>query len=165
MTTTLARRALPLSTPTSKIIKSWQAADRRYDAEQARLLAEKGQIEKRLEGMKYPHPIEKIIKPIGEALLATMPGCEMRVLGPFGLSNQVSVWFYKKGTPDREQAIRSRSINFVYDCKAGVLVQDVTKDTKQFKPNTIGEMNGGNHPNVAIPADATLAWFRKYVRK
>ncbi len=38
-------------------------------------------------------------------------------------------------------------------------LRDYTVDTHQFSPGTIGEMNGGNHPDVAIPENNTVAWL------
>jgi hypothetical protein len=45
----------------------------------------------------------------------------------------------------------------------GVRLRDRQQDTKQFAQNSIGAMNGMNHPDIEIPADADGKWFLKYL--
>ena len=60
-----------------------------------------------------------------------------------------------------------RSITFTVgdlNSEEPLFVRDETKNTGQYQPNTLGEINGMNHPTVSIPEDADVAWFRKWVR-
>ena len=59
-----------------------------------------------------------------------------------------------------------RSITFIpvnLDGEEAIAVRDYRNDTREFNRNTIGEMNGMNHPTVHIPKGADVAWFRKWI--
>ncbi len=107
--------------------------------------------------LKYPHWIENVLRPLGGELTLHFPGSTFKVSGPFGMDCETSISIY--GTNKELLAF----LQFVPVHRDSVPItlnlRDYTIDTEQFSPGTIGEINGGNHPRIPIPAGVTIAWF------
>ena len=150
------------------------AHDKKEKAVKAQIseLEEQLQImEKRLNALYTERPfwIDEIIKPIAKLLNAKYPDRYFNVLGPFGLQCTTAIHFYRKGVKESEHVENGNclSINFVLGSlsKGEILVQDVSQNTQEYIPNSIGEVNGMNHPNIAIPPTGdTIEWLNGFVK-
>ena len=82
---------------------------------------------------------------------------KVEVSGPFGLSCVAWITLTYRG--------KEKSVAFVHLSDKDVLgVRDWSKDSGEFAPGTIGDMNGLNFPTVRIPQDADIQWLRKWVK-
>ncbi len=106
-------------------------------------------LEKKLENLVYPSWIDEIIKPIAEDIVKTMPDRHYKILGPFGMSCEVSIHFYIKGG---EYINTCKSITFRPDSleEGQIGIVDYSNNTKNFKEGTIGEVNGGNYKTTPM---------------
>lgn len=147
--------------------KRHQSKYRRYRKRQEEIEEQISALEEERRNMKYPHFMNTIIKPIGKAILTTLPDYRMEILGPFGLPCNVSIHFYRKGVPEAElfgDNDNCKSINFAHgDDDDPVLIRDHSTNTGRFASGTIGDLNDMNHPLVKIPDDADLEWFLQWM--
>jgi hypothetical protein len=112
---------------------------------------------------KLPPWIGRLVQPLADAL-TERTGRTADVLGPFGLCCATSIHLYSDPelkSPARFLNGNCRSITFVpLDLDRGELgIRDYSRNTGEFRPGTIGEMNGMNHPTIPVPDDADLDWF------
>ncbi len=107
--------------------------------------------------LKYPHWIEHVLRPLGEELITHYPESSFEIMGPFGMDNETSISI--KGNGKELLAFLEFVPEHGDNKPMGLHLRDYTIDTKQFTPGSIGEMNGGNHPSIPIPADVTIQWF------
>jgi len=125
-------------------------------------------LEAKLKRLIYPHWIDTLIKPLANELIKFYPDRTFEILGPFGLCNETAIHFYKKDAPTDKQFERDNclSMTFIHGdlTKGEFMIRDYSIDTNQFSKSTIGELNGMNHPSIKIPLDATLEWFKQYIR-
>lgn len=143
-----------------------------YKDEVNRIEAQKKRLERKQARLVFPGWISGIVGPIAEVLCERLPGYRWEVLGPFGLCSETSVHFYKIGLTHEElwseegrKAGSIKSITFVpVDLAKGeIMIRDESKNTGEFKKETIGELNGMNHPNVSIPEGVDIEWLLMYV--
>jgi len=84
---------------------------------------------------------------------------EHKILGPFGLGAHLSIHFFKnphiKGMKSLEDG-NCKSITFTpkhgqhpWDLTAEIVNRAI--DTGRFKPGTLAQVNGMNHPKMALP--------------
>jgi len=97
-------------------------------------------------------PLAKIMVKVIEARTGVPRTYEL--LGPFGLSSEVSIHFYKVGVPENKKLDGDNCLSITFrpgDLDAGELfVVDYTKDTHEFPDGSIGQINGLNHPSVPV---------------
>ncbi len=106
-----------------------------------------------------PSWINETINPIAEAMLEHLPGRYYEILGPFGLGARVSIHFYKEGitedTPWEERFTGDNCLSITFepcDLTSGdIRLVDEKTDTGKFARNTLGEVNGFNHPRMPMP--------------
>lgn len=114
-----------------------------------------------------PYWMREMLPPLGEAILIHLPGFEAHLLGPFGISCEASIHFYRKGVPEKERFTPGNCYSITFcpgDLEKGELyIRDKTIDTGEYRRGTIGEMNGMNHPNRPFlwTEEALMEWFRK----
>lgn len=126
------------------------------DEAEARVTA----LTRKRDAYNSPHWIDFLVKPMVEALAKQFKDRELDILGPFGLGCKVPVWLKKKGTTGVED-ILSLTVT-PGDLDIGELkIVDESTDTGRYAQGSIGELNGLNHPEKAIPPSAGPAWFRK----
>jgi len=139
-----------------------------YKAKAERLMAQKNRAENRLKALSIPSWIDTIVQPIADELAKELPDFEPHIFGPFGICAEVSIHFYRKGVSKKEiwAGGNIRSITFILGSlqEGEILIRDTSVDTGDFRPGTIGEMNGMNHPSVKIPPDADISWLLSWVR-
>ena len=120
----------------------------------------KERLTKKIERLRKQRPfwIDSLIEPFA-VQVAEAKEWDYRVSGPFGICCEVPVFFYRKteltGTGEQEIA---GLLQFVHSGK-DVMLRDYTVDTGTYSPNSIGGMNGMNHPTIEIPDDADINWF------
>lgn len=122
----------------------------------------------KLGSMSGPSWISEIVEPLAKELASRL-GMEYEILGPFGICSATSIHFFKKGSNhDEAYSLESgvKSLTFIpIDLTHGKLkVRDESIDTGEFKRDTIGDVNGMNHPSVDIPESVDLEWFIGWVR-
>jgi len=123
------------------------------------------EIEKLNEKLKTIRPfwVSTIIHPIANELAQYMHRTA-EILGPFGLTCQVSVYFHKKGAADKFED--SKSITFrPVDLDKGVIgVVNKQTDTRQYAKGTVGDINDMNHPTVKLGPNTTIKELLKWVK-
>ena len=161
----------------SEFQSEYVAAYSSYKAESDRLEAKieerEAQIERlkaRRESLACPTWIDALVKPIADLLAAEYPDRDCAMLGPHGICARVSLHLYRKGLSDtvRFQDGNYLSITFEPgDLGMGELrLVDYTQHTRAVAPNTIGEVNGMNHPSIPMTDEMMDgAWLRAWIEK
>lgn len=145
------------------INKNCENARKRYYKLHDELRAQKIAIEKKMESLKYPH-FSEYLKQLGNAALPLIPkAVDFEVYGPFGLSNEYSIYFYAKGKENKEGKTLAGA-TFV-SSENGYSLKDYSKNSGRFATGTIGEMNGMNYGTKPITEEMTLEWFVKFAKK
>ena len=120
----------------------------------------------KLEKLGYVSWINEIIKPIAKLLNEKMPDRYFDILGPFGLSCETSIHFYKNGIEEKElftgdncKSIHFRPSNLD---NGEIRIVDYTKNTNKYAPGTIGEMNRFNYSTIPVPEtiDELFEWVK-----
>jgi len=100
----------------------------------------------------YPHWMEHYLTPIAEELITHFPGSQFEVSGPFGMSGETSISIKSK------DGVLLAFLQFALGDDE-ILLRDYSKDNGRFSRGTIGQLNGGNHPDEPIPDENTIEWF------
>lgn len=108
--------------------------------------------------------IKTLLEPLAKAIAAKEGYKHWCIMGPFGLGNETSIWFYN--TPEQYKNCEVDSITFRPDLwnddeeegfnPFGLKVKDYSQNTGAFPENSIGARNGGNFPSIIPPANADL---------
>lgn len=150
------------------ICKNYARKSRAYRKTYERLSEEIARLEAEKKALQCPRWTDVLVKPIARLLIKEFPDRYYEILGPFGLQASTAIHFYRKGVSAKEQFERDNciSINFVPgDLNKGELfIQDTATDTGRYSYNTIGELNGMNHPNLPMPENP-LEWMIDYLHK
>ena len=137
--------------------KKWRAAkdslDRKIEEREAQL--------QRLKKREVSHYgareswVDSLVKPIAEEMLPYFPGRYFDFLGPFGLGARTSIHFYKEGVDEKDRFSGRNCLSITFepgDLDAGELrLVDEHTNTGKYRKDTIGEVNGFNHPAVDMP--------------
>lgn len=143
-----------------------------YNSASEKLGREIVKVETRLKSLEdektnlcHPSWIDLLLKPIAEAMLKHLPNRTFKILGPFGMTNETGVHFYKKGIKEKNKFKGDNCISITFRPAElpDLTVVDYSVDTGQFKPETIGEMNGMNHPSIPIQND--INWLLAFMLK
>ncbi len=107
--------------------------------------------------LKYPHWKENVLRPLGEELMLHFPDSTLSVSGPFGMDCETSISL----TGKNKECLAFLQFVPTHDSNLPITLhlRDYSVDTKRFPPDSIGEMNGDNHPSIPIPTDVTIKWF------
>jgi hypothetical protein len=129
------------------------------------LIEEKAKIE------EAPHWIDGLLKPIAEELLKDMENREFEILGPFGMGSHTTIWFLKKGVPEKQKLEGDNCLSITFEPrhegesdnrKLVLYVVNETKDSGKYPNGSLGEMNGFNHPIFPMPK--TMTELKKWVK-
>src|SRR3990172_1814298 len=151
----------------SRVVSAWRRKAAAFEVKRQELERAKAEFE----AMRWPHPINHILPKIAKAVLAELKPKGygfFEILGPVGICCEASIWFTKQKHPKDSKrtglppGLKSLTFTCCHD-KNGVRLRDERVTTKECPPGSIGEMNGMNHPDVDIPADADGKWFLKYL--
>lgn len=139
-------------------------AYKNYTAKQKKLEAKKAEIEKQLNNMRYPH-LTNYLKKLGKAALPLIKGAvDFEVYGPFGLSNECSIYFHAKQKRGQKEPKTLAGATFRYSGD-GFCLKDYSKKTGEYPENSIGAVNGFNYKDLPITEKMTLEWFVKFAKK
>ncbi len=135
-----------------------------YHVEITATEAEVKELQDELETLKTSRPTLKDVLDLMAVEMRKDPRMEnfsvYNILGPFGMGNQWSIHFFRDGVSlkDRYQVPDSvRGITFEPSWKSGAMwnaklrLVDYTVNTEQYRPGTLAEANGGNHPKIDLP--------------
>jgi hypothetical protein len=114
-----------------------------------------------------PYWMKEMLTPLAGVIEHHLPGFEGHLLGPFGISCEASIHFYRKGVPEKERFNEGNCYSITF-CpgkleEGELFIRDRTVDTGFYRKGTIGEMNGMNHPNHPFlwTEENLMEWFRK----
>lgn len=92
-----------------------------------------------------------MVTQIAEALQPYFCDYQLEVLGPFGLGNETAIHANDPTIEGRGcKAVGSLAFR-PYDA-AGLRLIDYNRNTREYPPNSLGGINGFNHPDVELPA-------------
>lgn len=80
-----------------------------------------------------------------------MPGWKVSIAGPCGIQNK---YFLRV-----DRGLERKDIVIVVDRGGDVAYMDLSVDTGEYPPGSIGWYNRMNHPLVWAPKNATARWF------
>ena len=121
----------------------------------ARIRQREKQIERLKKKLdKLPFWKDALIKPIAEELIKHFPDRCYDILGPFGLSSETSIHFYRTGVDEKHKFDGDNCISITFrpgDLEKGELrIVDHKTNTGEFREGTLGEVNGMNHPTIPL---------------
>jgi hypothetical protein len=153
-----------------KIISRYRRRDKNHHKKRKAIEDQIAVLNKELDKLRHPYWTEEIIQPIAEELKKFFPNFHYEILGPFGICCEVAIHFYKNGVTDKNRfkignckAITFRPIDLTGPGNA-LAVKDYSKNTKEFRENTIGEMNGMNHPDIPVSDYMDIEALAKLVK-
>lgn len=109
--------------------------------------------------------VDKLVKPLAEVLTPLLDCASYRLLGPFGLRGEISIWFTKPNST-AEHCDYSISLTFNFqandDCiykgeycyptpKKVILAYDTGERKNEFPQGSLGERNGFNTISKDLP--------------
>lgn len=137
-------------------------AEKRHYAKRNKLRKQIAELEEVEKNMKYPHLLG-YLKKLGNACLPLIDGAVgFSLYGPFGMSNQCSIYFHGKGKEKNRKTLGGATFQHT---AGGYGLIDHTVNTGKFKKGTIGEANGMNHPTIEITKEMTIEWFAEFAKK
>lgn len=154
------------------IVKSYLKKDKIENDERKRIndLIDKKErqierLKKKKEKLEYVYWTEEILKPLAEELKVLLNKKHTEILGPFGLTNRTSIWFWN--TKKERDNCKVKSITFrPFNLSKGELQVETRKQYRPalYSPGTIGDANGGNTICEPVPKDANFDWFIKRIK-
>lgn len=152
----------------SSITESYLRQRQEEKGIRARIEQREKQIERLKKKLdKLPFWQDALIKPIAEELIKQFPDRCYDILGPFGLSNETAIHFYRIGVDEKHKFEGDNCISITFrpgNLEKGELrLVDHKKNTGEFRKGTIGEMNGMNHPTIPLSPDTTIEELLKWV--
>lgn len=152
----------------SNITMSYLKQRQEENGIRARIKQREKQIERLKKKLdKSPFWGESLIKPIAEELVKHFPDRYYDILGPFGMTAEISIHFYRIGVDDKQKFDGDNCISITFrpeDLDKGELrIADCKTNTGEFREGTIGEMNGMNHPTIPLSPDTTIEELLKWV--
>lgn len=140
--------------------------------ESNRIRARIDEREKQIERLKKKHqklPFwrDALINPIAEELVKHFPDRRYEILGPFGLSSETAIHFYRIGVDEKQLFDGDNCISITFipgDLEKGELrIVDHKTNTGRFSEGTLGEVNGMNNPDIPLSPDMTIEELLKWV--
>lgn len=151
-----------------KILRAHKAALATHDTICKRLRAQKTAIEAQEAANEYPNYIRHVVAAIGKMICRRLgKEYEFEAMGPFGLCNESSLTVMKK-IKRNLPSIRRKSflhLTFIDNQDGGAMVRDTSKTIGKLHPDSLGNLNGMNHPSVEIPVNANADWFIRMAGK
>jgi hypothetical protein len=118
-------------------------------------------LEKRLNKLEYPH-FHDALKTIGE-YICEKTGYEYRILGPFGLRCESSLWIIDPNKDKGEHGIGNIVWSICVNSKTNedntqYLVYDTGEKKSGYHPNSLGAMNGFDNVEAILPDTIEEVW-------
>ena len=126
-------------------------------------------LQSELKNIRCPNWIDMISKPIAEIMFEKLPARRFEILGPFGICARTSIHFYRKGVPEKKKFEGNNCLSICFEPgnlgkdEIEIRVVDEKTDTGRYARQTVGEMNGMNHPTQTMVNNVNwlLDWMRK----
>ncbi len=99
--------------------------------------------------------IDTIVKPLAKKLQKEFPGYKSRVMGPFGLGVEVLIVL------ENGNEAETRSLTFRPGKDFELRLIDYSKKVNDFRPGTLGEINGLNFGDLPVPRIGRVAWLKE----
>lgn len=119
-----------------------------WDARRQRALARQRVAERTVDRCYAHLGVTTMVEQLRDLLAPHFPDHDLRVLGPFGLTNETAIHANDPSHTDR--FIPMGSISFRPDGNNRLNLVDYSHDTGQFARDSLGGMNGMNHPEVPV---------------
>ena len=154
-----------------QISKQFSANLKRYESEEDKIQDKLKRLKRKQERLSqdYPSWTDDMIGPVADAMVKKLPDRTYDILGPFGLTAETSIHFYKKGATEKNRFEGDNCISITFrpgELRDGELeLVDHTKQTGRYPIGSIGEMNRMNYPAVSIPKNADAKWLIEYMKK
>lgn len=114
--------------------------------------------------IEYPYWTEQIVEEIAKEMLKYFPdGFQYKIMGPFGIDAKTSIWIKhpewdlydeeKKKLPMYEFEF---SPSLDKNSNTNLYKVDRSVNTGEYPPNSIGGINGFNHPNIPIDNNTSI---------
>lgn len=118
-------------------------------------------LHKRLDKLKYPH-FHDALKEIGE-YICERTGYEYRILGPFGLRCESSLWIVDPKKDKGETGVSNIVWSLCVNAKSNkdntqYLVYDTGEQKSGYHPNSLGALNGFNNVEAILPNTIEEVW-------
>lgn len=138
-----------------ELSETYVAKKQAYHVTRDRIEAQMERLKNRSSKLHHPSWMDEIIKPIASQIAALYPDRDMEILGPFGICAETSIHLYKKGLTEEQKFSEEGnciSVTLIHgDLDRGeIKIRDYTKDTGEFRDNTLGAINGMNHPSIPV---------------
>ena len=136
-------------------LQRFHAAQEKHEEKIARAEARLGRL--KAKWPECPSWIDELVRPIADAMARQYPGHYFEVLGPFGIGSTVSIHASPKAAVDADADRRGfhcvGSLTFRPGRldKGEIMLVDYFTNTGKYRENSIGEINGLNHPEVPLP--------------
>lgn len=122
------------------------------------------QLEAKKRRMKWPD-LMKVFEPLCIEIKKKLGASKFVLYGPFGLSNEKTIYWLK----DSEKSITVDgnvlgSLCLISDAD-GVKIRDENTDNGRYRDDTIGKLNGMNHPSIEIDDTMDIEWLLDFVKR
>ena len=154
-----------------QISKQYSANLKRHDSEEDKVQDKMKRLKRKQERLSddYPFWVHDMIEPMAEAMVKKLPDRTHDILGPFGLTAETSIHFYKKEATEKDRFEGDNCISITFrpgELREGELeLVDRTKQTGRYPTGSIGEINRMNYHTVPIPKTADAKWLIEYMQK
>ena len=147
----------------------------KFDAITKLMKIELVNLQKRYNDRYYGNSwVEKLLQPFAKEMAVYLGKAKWEIMGPFGLANETSVWFYDT-EEDRNDLSESNERNilsitfrpdFDFDKNPCGIVVRTDDAIESDKRDSVGGSSWNNYPSIVIPpADADLKWFAQFINK
>jgi hypothetical protein len=139
-------------------LKHLNVLNRQRKAEE-QIRKQMAELQDDLRNLPRQPPRELVLEPLAKDITEHMEWEGFSVDGPYGIGGNYSVTF--KPVVDDENSWKYLTLIFGWDKNqlAWLGYRDYTTNTGEFKKNTIGALNGMNHPIVRVPDNADLDYW------
>jgi len=122
------------------------------------------ELQDKLDKMKYPDIME-VFKPIFEIIRKKLKASKFVMYGPFGLCGERTIYWLKDSQKDIDIDDNVLGSLCFINNTFGVEIRNENIDTKTHKQNTIGKLNGMNHPSIKINDMMDIDWLLEFVKR
>ena len=142
---------------------AYNSASEKLETEIVKAKTRLKSLEDKKANLCHPSWIDIIVKSIAKAMSQELPDRTFGILGPFGMTNETSIHFYRKGIKKESKFEGDNCISITFRPAElpDLTVVDYSVDTGRFEKGSIAEMNGMNHPS--IPIQDNVPWLLAFM--
>ena len=149
----------------TEYVSQHSAASQERDRLRQRLDQREAQIvrlQKKMSRLIMPSWIDMLIEEIAKELLPLFPGRYYEILGPFGITAEISIHFCKEGDKNDILSISFRPGKLE---NGEICRVDYSVNTRKFTPDSLGGMNGMNYPTIPLLPETEVKSLAEFVGK